>query len=148
MPLKKRRGVWVLGGIILAAIITVLVNLPPLTACDPAIPAADKQRWFQATRTVVQPWRGPHHVYGVFSVPAQYRRNRLYTARLVIQGFAEDLPETSPESGPIGDNRGEVGHYLMRVNLPTRVALWFLITGRFGDLKAPCHWWLVVADRI
>ena len=66
----------------------------------------------------------------------------------MIQGFTEELPETSPEGGNIYDDRVDLGHYNKRVYLPTRTALWFLLTGRFGDLKMPCHWWLVIADRI
>lgn len=99
--------------------------------------------------TVVQPWRGPHHVYGLFMVPDQYRRDDLYTARLMIQGITEEFPETSPEGGDSYNGRGEFGHdnNIKRIYLPTRTALWVLLTGRFGDLEASCHWWLVIADR-
>lgn len=86
-------------------------------------------------------------MYGIFSVPDQYRRDRLYTARLMIQGFPEEFPETSPEGRDIYNGRAEPGHYIKVLYLPTRTALWFLLTGRFGDLKTPCHWWLVIADR-
>ena len=145
----RERRLWTFSASCLALLATaiVLVNLPPLTACRSEAPVAAKQYWFRATRTVVQPWRGPHHVYGIFTVPDRYWRDRLYTARLIIQGFTEDFPETSPEGGVIDNGRAEPGHYIKRVYLPTRTALWFLLTGRFGDLKTPCHWWLVIADR-
>jgi len=146
--MRKRR--WrtyfsILSTILATAI--VLANVPPLTECRSEVPVGAKQYWFRATQTVVQPWRGSHHVYGIFTVPDQYRRNRLYTARLMIQGFAEEFPETSPEGGDSYNGRAELGHYIKRVYLPTRTALWFLLTGRFGDLNVPCHWWLVIADR-
>jgi len=131
----------------LLATAIVLVNIPPLTDCRSVAPVAASQYWFRATQTVVQPWRGPHHVYGMFSIPVQYRRDPLYTARLVIQGFTEEFPETSPEGGDIFNGPAESGHYIKRFYLPTRTALWFLLTGRFGDLKTSCHWWLVIADR-
>lgn len=121
--------------------------MPQLTDCRAEAQGAAKQHWFRATQTVVQPWWGPHHVYGMFSVPDQYRHDRLYTARLIIQGFDEDFPETSPEGGDIYDGGAEPGQYTKRVYLPTRTALWFLLTGRFGDLNTSCHWWLVIADR-
>jgi hypothetical protein len=127
----------------------VLVKVPPFTECRSEVPVAVKQKYLlRATQTVVQPWRGPHHVYGMFSVPDQYKRDRLFTARLMIQGYTEEFPDTSPEGGDIYNGRAEPGHYIKRVYLPTRTALWFLLTGRFGDLKAPCHWWLVIADRM
>jgi hypothetical protein len=131
---------------VLAAAI-VLVNIPPITGCRSEPPVGAKQYWFRATQTVVQPWRGPHHVYGIFKVPGQFRRDRLYTARLIIEGFTEEFSETSPEGGDIYNGRAAAGHYMKRVYLPTRTALWFLLTGRFGDLKTTCHWWLVIADR-
>ena len=86
-------------------------------------------------------------MYGIFTVPDQYRRDDLYTAKLMIQGFADELPETSPEGGDIDIGQAEPGHYNKRFYLPTRTALWFVLTGRFGDLRMPCHWWLVIADR-
>ena len=126
---------------------TVLVNMPPFMPCEQHPPVSDRQYWFRAKEIVVQPWRGPHHVYGIFTVPVQYRRHRLYTAKLMIRGLVEDFAETSPEAGRVYGNRVDSEHYAMRVHLPTRRAMWLLVTGRFGDLKSSCHWWLAIADR-
>ena len=66
----------------------------------------------------------------------------------MIQGFTEEFHETSLEGGDSYNDRAEPGHYNNnRTYIPTRTALWFLPTGRFDDLKTPCHWWLVIADR-
>lgn len=124
-----------------------LINVPPLTGCGLEHPVTSKEYWFRATQTVVQPWRGPHHVYGLFNVPEQYEREDLYTARLMIQGFTEEFPETSPEGEDIYDDQAEPGHYIKRIYLPTRTALWFALTGRFGDLVTTCHWWVALAYR-
>ena len=121
--------------------------MPPLTDCRSESPVAAEQYWFRATQTVVQPWLGRHHAYGTFSVPDQYGHDRLYRAKLVIQGFSQEFSEVSPEGGVSYNSRAEPDHYIKRVYLPTRTALWFLLTGRFGDLKMPCHWWLVIADQ-
>jgi hypothetical protein len=131
----------------LLATATVLVNMPPLTDCHSEAQVVGKEYGFRATQTVVQPWQGQHHVYGTFTVPDQYRGDRLYTARLKILGFTGVIPDSSPEGGDNDNGRAEPGHYIKRVYLPTRIALWFIVTGRFGDLKMPCHWWLVIADR-
>ena len=148
--LKKSRASWIIAAVAFALLgmAALLVNIPPLTDCRSEAPATAKQYWFRAAQTVVQPWRGQHHVYGMFSVPDQYSRDRLYTARLIIQGLTEEFPESSPKGGVIYNDRAEAGHYMKRVYLPTRTALWFLLTGRFGELKMPCHWWLVIADRM
>ena len=144
---KRRWRTFSASCLALLATATVLINMPPLTNCSSEGPVAAKRYWVQATQAVVQPWRGPHHVYGMFSVPGQYKYDPLYTARLVIQGLHDEFPETSPEGGLIDNDRAEAGHYVKRLYIPTRTALWFLLTGRFGDLKMPCHWWLVIADR-
>ena len=132
----------------LLATVTVLLNMPSITECRSEAPVAEKEYGFRATQTVVQPWLGRHHVYGTFSLPDQFRRDHLYTARLKIQGFTAELPDTSLEGGDNYNGQSNPGHYIKRVYLPTRTALWFLVTGRFGDLKMPCHWWLVIADRM
>ena len=144
-----KTGLWIVFSLLFALLATVIVllNMPPLTDCRSEAPVEAGQRWFSATQTVVEPWQGQHHVYGTFSVPDQYGRDRLYRAKLVIQGFTKEFAVISPEGGDNYNGRAEQGHYIKRVYLPTRTALWFLVTGRFGDLKMPCHWWLVIADR-
>jgi hypothetical protein len=143
----KSRAAWIATAVLAAllATATVLVNMPPLTECRSETQVAAKQYWFRATQTVVQPWRGPHHVYGIFTIPAHYKFDHLYTAKLTIQGTTAQL---SPEGEDIYSGRAEPGHYIKRVYLPTRTALWFLLNGRFGDLRMPCHWLLVIADRV
>jgi hypothetical protein len=131
----------------LLATTTVLLNMPPLTECRSEAPAVESQHWFRATQVVVQPWRGRHHVYGVFGIPVSYKRDRLYRAKLVIHGFSKEFAEVSSEGGDKYNDRDDSENYEKRVYLPTRTALWFLLIGRFGDLKIPCHWWLVIADR-
>lgn len=128
-------------------LVVTMLNMPQFTSCNQNPPVSDHERWFRAAKVVVQPWRGPHHVYGVFFVPKQYRRDRLYKAKLVVQGLTEELPETSPASGGGYDGRVDPGLYAMQLYLPTRMAIWLLFTGRFGDLNAACHWWIVIADR-
>jgi hypothetical protein len=147
--LKKRRAAWIVTAVAFAllATATVLVNMPPLTDCRAEAPVETKQHWFRATQTVIQPWRGPHHVYGVFSVPTQYKFDHLYTAKLAIQGISAEFEAGSPEDEDTYSGRSEPGYYVKRVYLSTRTALWFVVTGRFGDLRTSCHWWLVIADR-
>lgn len=147
--MKKSRATGIAAAVaaVCLAIAAVLAGMPPLTACRAEAPVLANQYWFQATRTVVQPWRGPHHVYGIFTIPEQYKFDHLYTAKLTIQGIPADFQAGSPEDEDIYSGRPRPGHYIKRVYLSTRTALWFLLTGRFGDLRTPCHWWLVIADR-
>ena len=134
--------------LVLLAAVLALVNVPSLTDCSSETPADSNNHWFRAVRIVVQPWWGPHHVYGVFSVPVRYKRDRLYTVKLVIHGFTEEFTDASPEGEDIYSGRAEPGQYIKRVYLPTRTALWSLLNGRFGELRTSCHWWLVITDRV
>ena len=47
----------------------------------------------------------------------------------------------------VDDVLAEPEHYLLRIYVPTRVALWFLVNGLFGDLRRPCDWTLVFMER-
>lgn len=147
---KKNRAAGIVAGVVLVlcATATVLIKMPPLTGCRAETPVAAKQHWFQATRTVAQPWRGPHHVYAIFTIPEQYKFDHLYTAKLTIQGIPAEFQAGSPEDEDYYSGRAEPGYYAKRVYLSTRTAMWFLLTGRFGDLRTSCHWWLVIADRM
>jgi len=148
--LKKRKAPWIVLAVALAflATATVLVNVPPLTECRSEAPVVTREYWFRAMQTVAQPWRGPHHVYGIFSIPVQYKFDHLYTAKLTIQGVTTEFIAGSPEDEDIYSGRAEPGYYIKRVYLSTRTALWFLLTGRFADLRTPCLWWLVIEDRV
>ncbi|MEO7863802.1 MAG: hypothetical protein ABIU05_25900 [Nitrospirales bacterium] len=80
-------------------------------------------------------------------IPERYKHDRLYTTTLQIQGYTARLSAGSAEDEDRDNIVVENGYYLKRAYVPTRTALWFLFIGRFGDLRAPCHWWLVFADR-
>lgn len=125
-----------------------LANLFSSITCADEPPFKSKYYQARAIGVKVEPWRGLHHVYGVFAVPLQYRQHRLYTARLRLEGFNEEFPEISPEAGRIYDPPAGTKQYVMRVNFSTRTALRYILLGRFRDLSAPCHWWLIIEDRV
>ena len=93
-----------------------------------------------ASRIVVRPWLGRHHVYGIFAVPNRFI-DRRYSAILAIDDFeAPIIRNLNPKKSYVDRTLAVPGHYLERAYVPTRVAIWFLLTGRFGDLRSPCHW--------
>lgn len=149
MPVRGRwwPGIVLVGIGIFVAVLSWFLQLPARTACGDAQHVEGEEHWFQATDTVVQPWRGRHHVYGVFVIPAQYKFDHLFTAKLVIQGVHNELLAGSPEYTDVPSSTWEPGSYRKRAYLPTRATLKFIAMGRFGDLKMPCHWWLVIRNR-
>jgi hypothetical protein len=132
-------------GLALAAVFAWLTSRAPTLECGPpAAPAPNLYRIAPA-KVVVRPWYGPHHVYGIFVVPDRFNSQK-YTATVAIEDFESPVRRRLPEKSYVDATLARPGHYLRRVYVPTRVALWFLLTGRFGDLRTPCHWELVFAD--
>lgn len=117
---------------------------PTLECGPPAVPVPNRYRIAPA-RVVVRPWLGPHHVYAIFVVPDRFN-SRKYSATLTVETFEKLVRRRLPEKSYVDDTLAQPGHYLRRVFVPTRVALWFFLTGRFGNLRTPCHWELVFAD--
>lgn len=145
--LRRICGILIL--LLLAAAIAMiwLVNRSPLTECGPEVPESSGEHRFRAAQVVVRPWQGQHKVHGVFIIPERYKHGQPYATSLKIQGFTTRFSAVSAGGEDHDDIEVEQGHYLQRAYVPTRSALWFLFTGRFGDLRASCHWWLVIADR-
>ena len=145
-----RRRIWGVSILLIlgaAIVMAWLVNRSPMTVCGIEVPESSGEHKFRAVQVVVRPWQGQHNVYGIFMIPERYKHDRLYATTLKIQGFTASLFAGSAEGEDRDNIVVEQGHYLKRAYVPTRTALWFLLTGRFGDLRAPCHWWLVFADR-
>lgn len=145
----KRRiaSIMTIAAVSLLAVLAATKWLSSELGCadEPVFPPVREH--VRATRVEVEPWRGRHRVYGEFAVPLRYRSHRLYKMRLRITGVTETFPEISPEAGRMRGSAVEPGYYTMRVNIPTRMALWFLVTGRLADLKTPCRWSLLIEDR-
>lgn len=127
--------------------LAVLLQLPPRAVCDRAPHAGEGEHWFPAEQTVVEPWFGRHHVYGVFTIPNIYKFDHLFVAKLKIQGTSHEFLAGSPEDAEVTNSDWLSGHYRKRVYLSTRTTMTFLATGRFGDLRSTCHWWLIISER-
>lgn len=81
-------------------------------------------------------------------VPLRYRSGRSYSGTISVESFiGEFIPDSQPQVRQIDEVVVEPGYYLVQGYLPTRVALWFLITGQFGELRSPCNWTLEFSKR-
>ena len=139
-----------LAGVALVLVGTVvwLLNKPPTVDCAAEAPTDRKAHEIRATQVVVQPWLGKHHVYGIFLVPSRYRHNRKYIVTTSVRGFGHAWAIGERFDGQhVDDPVAGPGHSLLRSYVPTRVAVWFLFNGLFGDLRRPCNWTLVFVER-
>lgn len=115
---------------------------------DCIVGTADSPQRIHAIKVVAQPWLGQHHVFGIFMVPSPYLSSRSYSATISVLSFSGPFrlnqpPETQWAEGVVV----RPGYYLVRGYIPTRIAVWFLITGQFGGLRSPCHWTLELNER-
>jgi len=134
--------------LVLAGTVIWLVNKPPTVDCGAEAPVDQKVHEVRAARVVVQPWLGAHHVYGIFMVPNRYRHYEKYVVTMTIRGGDRHFDAGERSDRRHGDDAlAEPEYYLLRGHVPTRVALWFLVAGLFGDLRRPCNWTLVFVEQ-
>jgi hypothetical protein len=125
------------------AIAAWLTNGPPPADCGAEGGVDSRSGEVRATKVVVEPWYGPHHVYGLFVVPDQYGDPK-YSETVTVHNFRREfVRKRIRKLHRIDDVTAPPGAYVRRAYVPTRVALWFLVTGRLGDLRTACRWTLV-----
>lgn len=130
--------------LVLAGIVAWFLNRPATTDCGTETPANHEIR---ATEVVVQPWFGKHHVYGIFRIPNRYTP-RMNTATMTVRGLDHHfVVDGRRREQHVAAVFAGPEHYLLRGYVPTRTAVWSLINGRFGDLRHPCNWTLVLLER-
>jgi hypothetical protein len=130
-----------------AAAATALATRPPTSDCEPERTPRSDVHEFRAAEVVARPWFGLHHVYGIFILPTDYGGAK-YDETLRVADYEEPFQRTRfPRPRRIDDVSASPGHYVRRSYVPTRIALWFLITGRFGDLRRACNWTLAFSAR-
>jgi hypothetical protein len=116
---------------------------------DCSVGTSDHPQRIHAIKVVVRPWLGQHQVFGIFMVPLRYRSGRSYSGTISVQSFSGAFrPDQQPEVQRVEDVIVEPGYYLVRGYVPTRIALWFLVTGQYGELRSPCNWTLEFSERL
>jgi len=143
---KKKIGIGLASAaLVLAILFVLLLNAPPTHDC--AQDSLTDPEKFRAVKVVARPWLGRHEVYGIFTVPLQYRDATKYSGRISVDSYTAEF---NPDYGTIQPEKDiipEPGHYLMRGYIPTRVSLSFLFEGQFGDLRSGCNWTVEFLER-
>lgn len=135
------------SGIAIVPTIVWLAGRPPTTDCNDRSWLNSSDNVIFASKVVAQPWYGRHHIYGVFVIPSQYR-DKEYSATVMVRAVKEhfDLsPRPTKEHGIIIPNVPD--RFVKHAHIHTTVALWFLLTGHFDDLRATCNWALVLTNK-
>lgn len=139
---------WLIALTLTLAMVTLVVplsdrffkKLNSLSNCpETALISSDQStEKIRASKTIVEPWEGRHHVYGIFVLPSGYQARRF---------FAFSVDGSNPYCGGVSllnqsayglniqpGERIAIGH------LRTRTALWLLTKGQQEELKQPSNW--------
>ena len=97
---------------------------------------------FHPIKVVAEPWRGEHHVYSIFALPLQYKDIDLYYRSQLLVKDSDTPWKVEPTDGLSYGATTPDKHFLVIGFFPTRLTLWYWVSGRFGDLQQPCNWML------
>jgi len=88
---------------------------------------------------VVQPWLGRHQVYGVFILPNEHQLN--YPILLTVKQAGQYRKEAYMVKVNVDrDYPVPSDHYVLRVHLRTRVAVFMLVRGLSSELRNALNW--------
>lgn len=94
----------------------------------------------QATKVVVQPWRGEHQVYAIFTVPDEYKKTPFFV--LSVKGVYNDCSKPFGYSQNYDDIFAEPETHLIRDYLRTRITLRLILQGLYFQISDRQNWTL------
>ena len=145
----KTIGIAVLSSVLVFTVIGLWFLAIPVTShCLGEVSSKTETYKAHPVMVVVRPWFGQHQVFGIFVVPIRYRSGKSYSGTISVLSFKDELvTDWQPNIQRVEDVIVEPGSYLVRGYVPTHIALWFLVTGQFGELRSPCNWTLEFSER-
>jgi hypothetical protein len=129
--------------IFLLSLSIIILSCPMNSSdCDSEAFLASKTTKFQvyATKVIVQPWRGRHHVYGIFMIPDEYKQSPFFV--VTVQGVGSYCSKQFGYKNNFNDIFAEPGTYLVRKFIRTRTALRFILQGLYFQLNDKQNWTL------
>jgi hypothetical protein len=95
----------------------------------------------QATKVVVRPWLGEHHVYGIFMVPNEFEQSPFFV--LSIKGIGDQCSKPSGNLQYLDGVSAEPGTHLIRDFIRTRTAVRLIFQGLYFYLNNTQNWNLI-----
>ncbi|AFY30828.1 hypothetical protein [Calothrix sp. PCC 7507] len=149
--MRKHRLIYIFCAISLVSIISCAVawKRSPRVSCYPQgfVSSSNGEKLYTyPEKIVVKPWRGQHHVYGIFMVPNGSESDRLVTLTVsgnkTYCGILQDVDTTSYQ-----DIHTKPGYSLMKGYLNTRLAVYLIMQGKKDQLKQPNNWKLGYVEK-
>ncbi|MEM6753126.1 MAG: hypothetical protein AAF630_09180 [Cyanobacteria bacterium P01_C01_bin.38] len=112
----------------------------PGIACDSWGFSSNTEKYYiHPEKIVVEPWKGQHHVYGIFQIPGGYLNDKMLKLEIPgIKTYCGILAYGGTVA--IDGVQAKPGHYLMKGMLNTRFAIKLIMQGKQKELKQPQNW--------
>ncbi|MBW4449454.1 MAG: hypothetical protein KME38_22080 [Spirirestis rafaelensis WJT71-NPBG6] len=128
--------------IIFLVSLSLIIAWMPLkdTTCNAEPFLTSKTPKFQvhATKVVVEPWFGEHHVYAIFMVPDKYKEAPFFI--LTVKHVGSFCEKPFGNSQYYDDVLAEPGTHLIRDYIRTRLALRLIFQGLYFQLNDKYNW--------
>lgn len=95
----------------------------------------------QATKVVVQPWRGKHKSYGIFMIPNEYKQAPFFV--LTVKGAGNYCSKQFGYRKKIDDIVAQPGTYLVRKFIRTRTSVRLILQGLYFQINDKNNWTLI-----
>jgi hypothetical protein len=135
--------------LLLSSLATLYLWLPvDESVCNAAAMFKSKSQKYEvhATKVVVQPWLGHHHVYGIFIVSDEYKETPYFV--LTVKGAGSYCKNPFGTLQYIDGIFAEPGTHLIRDYIKTRTALQLIFHGLYNQIKEPQNWTLTFPRNI
>lgn len=140
--MRNRQFIYTLFAISLVGILGFsYISEQPIGKCYKRgfIASAYQKHYISPEKIVIQPWRGQHHVYGIFQIPNGYIYDYLLQLRLPTNTIYCGTVYFSSHTELDGIN-AQPGNYLVKGYVNTRLALWLMVQGKLDHLQQPSNW--------
>ena len=143
----RRRLLYILISLLSLSIITLWWPVND-SDCNFEAFLASKTTRFQvhATKVIVQPWRGRHHVYGIFMIPDEYKQAPFFV--LTVQGAGSYCSKQFGYKQNFDDIFPEPGTYLVKKPIRTRKTLRLILQGFYSQVNDKNNWTLTFPDAM
>jgi hypothetical protein len=139
---RSRQFIYILFAISLVGILGFsYISETPIGKCYKRgfISSTNQKYYIYPEKIVIQPWRGQHHVYGIFMIPNGYIHDYL---------LQFNLPDNTNYCGTVyyGSNTQldginvQSGNYLVKGYVNTRLAFWLIVQGKLNYLQETSNW--------
>jgi hypothetical protein len=124
-----------------------LLKLPGSDWCNGVgyLPENRATKTIHASKVVAKPWRGEHHVYGIFQLD-QEKVSPGQPVVLRVDGAAKYCTKANSVGQKFHDIEAPEGYYLSQHYIRTRTAMWLSFLGKRGKLKQPHSWTLTYTE--